>query len=124
MVTVCLIFQMFALLFIILDTFCMLPHDVKEFSLFQVDEFIFKSLEELWSIEVLVSANVQGENELVPSEHSMGSEDGKRSYKLFQGHAGPVYSATFSPLKDFILSSSSDSTSMLCFVIPSCFLFL
>ncbi|XXG51885.1 hypothetical protein AAC387_Pa03g0350 [Persea americana] len=56
------------------------------------------------------TTNVQGENELVPSEHSAGSEDGKRSYTLFQGHAGPVYSATFSPLGDFILSSSSDST--------------
>ncbi|XP_058067620.1 transcription initiation factor TFIID subunit 5 isoform X2 [Magnolia sinica] len=54
--------------------------------------------------------NVQGENESVPSEQLLGSEDGKRSYTLFQGHAGPVYSTTFSPLGDFILSSSSDST--------------
>lgn len=93
----------------------MLPHNVVEFSLFQVDIFISKSLEESprgKSIKMLVSANVQGENESVPSEHSAGSEDGKRSYTLFQGHAGPVYSATFSPLGDFILSSSSDSTSM------------
>ncbi|KHG10775.1 Transcription initiation factor TFIID subunit 5 [Gossypium arboreum] len=34
----------------------------------------------------------------------------KRSYTLFQGHSGPVYSATFSPLGDFILSSSADTT--------------
>lgn len=55
------------------------------------------------------TSNVQGDNESVPSERTQGSE-GKRPYTLFQGHAGPVYSATFSPLGDFILSSSSDST--------------
>ncbi|KAL5993714.1 hypothetical protein ACLOJK_040972 [Asimina triloba] len=56
------------------------------------------------------ATNVQGENGSVPSEQFLSSEDGKRSYTLFQGHAGPVYAATFSPLGDFILSSSSDST--------------
>lgn len=62
-------------------------------------------------IKLLVSATVQGENG-TPSEPLLGSETGRRSYTLLQGHAGPVYSATFSPLGDFILSSSSDSTSM------------
>lgn len=54
---------------------------------------------------------MQGENESVQREHLLGSDDGKSSYTLFRGHAGPVYSATFSPLGDFVLSSSSDSTS-------------
>ncbi|XP_057959727.1 transcription initiation factor TFIID subunit 5 [Malania oleifera] len=49
---------------------------------------------------------LQGEND--PSH--TGQNGGKRSYALFQGHSGPVYSATFSPMGDFILSSSSDST--------------
>ncbi|XP_010906861.1 transcription initiation factor TFIID subunit 5 isoform X2 [Elaeis guineensis] len=56
------------------------------------------------------TSNSQGENESVESEHLLGLEEGKRSYTLFQGHAGPVYSATFSPFGDFLLSSSSDST--------------
>jgi WD40 repeat protein len=38
-------------------------------------------------------------------------DEGKRPYTLFQGHSGPVYSAAFSPFSDFLLSSSSDSTS-------------
>ncbi|CAK9141199.1 unnamed protein product [Ilex paraguariensis] len=45
-------------------------------------------------------------------EHKLGPNDGRRSYTLFQGHSGPVYSADFSPFGDFLLSSSSDSTSM------------
>ncbi|XP_077222566.1 TBP-associated factor 5 isoform X2 [Tasmannia lanceolata] len=56
------------------------------------------------------TSNVQGENGPTANEHSLGSDDRKRPYTLFQGHAGPVYSATFSPLGDFVLSSSSDST--------------
>ncbi|XP_042482194.1 transcription initiation factor TFIID subunit 5 isoform X1 [Macadamia integrifolia] len=56
------------------------------------------------------TSSVQGENESTPSENLLGTEDGKRSYSLFQGHAGPVYSAAFSPLGDFLLSSSADST--------------
>ncbi|KAI3975567.1 hypothetical protein MKX01_002399 [Papaver californicum] len=56
------------------------------------------------------AATMQGGNETTPTEQLVGTDDGKRSYTLFQGHAGPVYSATFSPLGDFILSSSSDST--------------
>ncbi|XP_038984199.1 transcription initiation factor TFIID subunit 5 isoform X3 [Phoenix dactylifera] len=51
-----------------------------------------------------------GESESVQNEHLLGPEERKRSYTLFQGHAGPVYSATFSPFGDFLLSSSSDST--------------
>ncbi|CAL9063078.1 unnamed protein product [Musa banksii] len=39
----------------------------------------------------------------------LGTE-GEGSYTLFHGHSGPIYSATFSPLGDFLLSSSSDST--------------
>lgn len=60
-----------------------------------------------------VSAILQGENDLAPSEHLFGSSGGRRSYTLYQGHAGPVYSATFSPFGDFLLSSSSDSTSII-----------
>ncbi|KAH7510534.1 hypothetical protein FEM48_ZijujUnG0118600 [Ziziphus jujuba var. spinosa] len=55
-------------------------------------------------------ATLQGESDATPNEHTLGSNGGKRPYTLFQGHSGPVYSATFSPLGDFILSSSSDST--------------
>ncbi|KAF2287272.1 hypothetical protein GH714_039509 [Hevea brasiliensis] len=53
---------------------------------------------------------LQGENDTAPSEHVLGPNGVKRSYTLFQGHSGPVYSATFSPLGDFILSSSADTT--------------
>lgn len=56
------------------------------------------------------SSILQAENDLAPSEHMFGSTAGKRSYTLYQGHSGPVYSATFSPFGDFLLSSSSDST--------------
>lgn len=56
------------------------------------------------------AAGLQGENEAASSENMVGAQSSKRSYTLFQGHAGPVYSASFSPLGDFILSSSSDST--------------
>lgn len=58
-----------------------------------------------------MSAIMQGDNDLAPTEQILGTSGGKRSYTLFQGHSGPVYSATFSPLGDFILSSSADSTS-------------
>ncbi|KAK4600620.1 hypothetical protein RGQ29_010320 [Quercus rubra] len=57
-----------------------------------------------------VGSVLQGENDTTSSEHVLGSNGGKRSYTLFQGHSGPVYSATFSPLGDFLLSSSADST--------------
>ncbi|XWS70494.1 hypothetical protein CRYUN_Cryun03dG0052800 [Craigia yunnanensis] len=56
------------------------------------------------------SSILQGENDSTSSEHVVGPNGGKRSYTLFQGHSGPVYSATFSPLGDFILSSSADTT--------------
>ncbi|PON74502.1 Guanine nucleotide-binding protein, beta subunit [Parasponia andersonii] len=52
-----------------------------------------------------VGSVLQGDNDATPT-----SNGGKRSYTLFQGHSGPVYSATFSPAGDFILSSSADST--------------
>lgn len=66
-------------------------------------------------------AILQGENDLAPSENGLGSNGGKRSYTLYQGHSGPVYSATFSPFGDFLLSSSSDSTSMSSLVSFACF---
>ncbi|XP_057531482.1 transcription initiation factor TFIID subunit 5 [Amaranthus tricolor] len=53
---------------------------------------------------------LQGEKDAAGNEQSFGVNDGKRPYTLFQGHSGPVYSASFSPLGDFILSSSADST--------------
>ncbi|KAJ3679177.1 hypothetical protein LUZ60_017188 [Juncus effusus] len=56
------------------------------------------------------SSNPQGENGLMQNVHLMGSDEAKRPYTLYQGHSGPVHSATFSPLGDFMLSSSSDST--------------
>lgn len=65
-----------------------------------------------------MSAPSQGEHELVPTEPS--SSAGGRNYTLFRGHAGPVHSATFSPFGDFILSSSSDSTSRLYFAVILC----
>lgn len=68
-----------------------------------------------WKIFIYCKAtllNLQGENDSIPSEHFLGT-DGEGSYTLFHGHSGPIYSATFSPLGDFLLSSSSDSTSKL-----------
>ncbi|GMQ02873.1 hypothetical protein CsSME_00048911 [Camellia sinensis var. sinensis] len=56
------------------------------------------------------SSILQSENDFATSEHVLGADGGKRSYTLFRGHSGPVYSASFSPFGDFLLSSSSDST--------------
>ncbi|KAG4144796.1 hypothetical protein ERO13_D05G060932v2, partial [Gossypium hirsutum] len=56
------------------------------------------------------SSNLQVENDSSSSEQVLGPNGGKRSYTLFQGHSAPVYSTTFSPLGDFILSSSVDTT--------------
>ncbi|KAI7989150.1 Transcription initiation factor TFIID subunit 5 [Camellia lanceoleosa] len=56
------------------------------------------------------SSILQGENDFATSEHVLGADGGKRYYTLFRGHSGPVYSASFSPFGDFLLSSSSDST--------------
>ncbi|KAK4718914.1 hypothetical protein R3W88_017252 [Solanum pinnatisectum] len=53
---------------------------------------------------------LQGETDSPSSEHVLGSSGGRRCYTLLQGHSGPVYSASFSPDGDFLLSSSSDST--------------
>lgn len=64
---------------------------------------------------MLFSATFPGDNEKTSNEHTLGSDGDKRSYTLYQGHSGPVYSATFSPLGDFMLSSSADSTSTLIF---------
>ncbi|KAG5048363.1 hypothetical protein JHK85_009466 [Glycine max] len=52
----------------------------------------------------------QGENDTSQNEQIFGQGGGKRQYTLFQGHSGPVYAASFSPVGDFILSSSADST--------------
>lgn len=60
----------------------------------------------------MLSAGLQGENDTTPREDIIGPNGRKRSYTLYQGHSGPVYSASFSPLGDFILSSSADTTSM------------
>ncbi|KAG0474278.1 hypothetical protein HPP92_013964 [Vanilla planifolia] len=56
------------------------------------------------------AGSMQGENEYPHNETFIGHDEGKRSYTLFQGHSGPVYSSSFSPTGDFLLSSSSDST--------------
>ncbi|GMI95110.1 TBP-associated factor 5 [Hibiscus trionum] len=55
-------------------------------------------------------STVLGENDSTSIEHLAGPNGAKRSYTLFQGHSGPVYSATFSPHGDFILSASADTT--------------
>lgn len=54
---------------------------------------------------------MQGEKESAKNENLPATEEGKKPYTLFHGHSGPVYSATFSPFGEFLLSSSSDSTS-------------
>ena len=36
-------------------------------------------------------------------------------YTLLKGHAGPVYSANFSPDGDYILSASNDCTGIMIF---------
>ncbi|KAL8153319.1 hypothetical protein V2J09_011079 [Rumex salicifolius] len=56
------------------------------------------------------STGLQGEYDTSTSEPILAATAGKKPYTLYQGHSGPVYSASFSPLGDFILSSSSDST--------------
>ncbi|KAK1430720.1 hypothetical protein QVD17_13669 [Tagetes erecta] len=55
-------------------------------------------------------STTQGETDSGLNEVTLGSNGGKRAYTLYQGHSGPVYSASFSPWGDFLLSSSSDST--------------
>ncbi|XP_064974979.1 transcription initiation factor TFIID subunit 5-like isoform X2 [Musa acuminata AAA Group] len=63
----------------------------------------------VWDMSKIGQSAKPGENDSIPSEHFLGTE-GEGSYTLFHGHSGPIYSATFSPLGDFLLSSSSDST--------------
>ncbi|KAG7603409.1 Transcription initiation factor TFIID subunit 5 [Arabidopsis thaliana] len=53
------------------------------------------------------SGALQAEND--SSDQSI-RPNGRRSYTLLLGHSGPVYSATFSPPGDFVLSSSADTT--------------
>ncbi|KAF9662066.1 hypothetical protein SADUNF_Sadunf18G0014800 [Salix dunnii] len=53
---------------------------------------------------------LQGENDTAPSEQGQSPNSGKRYHTFFQGHLGPVHSATLSPLGDFNLSSSADTT--------------
>lgn len=57
-----------------------------------------------------VSSNLQGEHDSMPNDHHMQGATGRRQYTLFRGHSGPIHSTCFSPLGDFLLSSSSDST--------------
>ncbi|BAT78098.1 hypothetical protein LR48_Vigan04g224800 [Vigna angularis] len=56
------------------------------------------------------SSLLQDENDTSPNDQMFGQGLGKRQYTLFQGHSGPVYAASFSPVGDFILSSSADAT--------------
>lgn len=74
---------------------------------------------EILTLDILALAILQGESDTSPNEHILGSKGGKRPYTLFQGHSGPVYSSTFSPLGDFLLSSSADSTGMLIYFVIS-----
>ncbi|PWA56488.1 TBP-associated factor 5 [Artemisia annua] len=64
----------------------------------------------VWNMAKLGSIGNSGELDSAANENTHGSNGGKRSYTLYRGHSGPVYSASFSPLGDFLLSSSSDST--------------
>ncbi|XP_074263123.1 transcription initiation factor TFIID subunit 5 [Silene latifolia] len=52
----------------------------------------------------------QSDQEAASNDNVLGTNIDNRPYTLFRGHSGPVYSASFSPLGDFILSSSADST--------------
>ncbi|CAL9775121.1 unnamed protein product [Musa acuminata subsp. burmannicoides] len=63
----------------------------------------------VWDMSKIGQSAKPGENDSIPNEHFLGTE-GEGSCTLFHGHSGPIYSATFSPLGDFLLSSSSDST--------------
>lgn len=71
-------------------------------------------------VDSRIPAPSQGEIELTSNDPS--SNNGGRSYTLFRGHAGPLHSATFSPLGDFLLSSSSDSTGKLLLALTFCIL--
>lgn len=72
----------------------------------------------------LLSALSQGESDTSQNEQVL-DQSGARQYTLFQGHAGPVYAASFSPVGDFILSSSADSTSRFIWtVLHFCYLSL
>ncbi|CAN7089745.1 transcription initiation factor TFIID subunit 5 isoform X1 [Brassica rapa] len=53
------------------------------------------------------SGALQGESDT--NDQNVGP-NGRRNYTLLLGHSGPVYSATFSPPGDFVLSSSADTT--------------
>ncbi|WOL13509.1 transcription initiation factor TFIID subunit 5 isoform X1 [Canna indica] len=64
----------------------------------------------VWDMSKIGQSAKPGENESTMSEHLLGTEESKGSYTVFHGHSGPIYSTTFSPLGDFLLSSSSDST--------------
>lgn len=66
----------------------------------------------VWDMALL---GQQTESSVLPEENESarsvaGANSGKRSYTLYRGHSGPIYSAAFSPFGDFLLSSSSDST--------------
>ncbi|MED6184494.1 Transcription initiation factor TFIID subunit 5 [Stylosanthes scabra] len=61
--------------------------------------------------EQTASSLSQDENDTSQNQQTVGqSGSGKRQYTLFQGHSGPVYAASFSPVGEFMLSSSADST--------------
>ncbi|KAK7311907.1 hypothetical protein RJT34_10373 [Clitoria ternatea] len=57
-----------------------------------------------------INSLLQAENDTSQNEQVFAQSGGKRQYTLFQGHSGPVYAASFSPVGDFIISSSADST--------------
>ncbi|KAG9155646.1 hypothetical protein Leryth_003933 [Lithospermum erythrorhizon] len=62
------------------------------------------------SVKIWDIAKHGQQNDSFALENKIATNNGKSSYTLLQGHSGPVYSATFSPYGDFLLSSSSDST--------------
>ncbi|XP_042470278.1 transcription initiation factor TFIID subunit 5 [Zingiber officinale] len=76
---------------------------------FVVGGFSDSSLK-VWDMSKIGQSATLGEDQSTFNEHLVGTEEGKSSCTVFHGHSGPIYSATFSPLGDFLLSSSSDST--------------
>ncbi|CAL9042534.1 unnamed protein product [Musa banksii] len=76
--------------------------------------FSDSSLKVVWDIskigQLVKTSSLHGEKESAKNENLPATEEGKKPYTLFHGHSGPVYSATFSPFGEFLLSSSSDST--------------
>ena len=76
----------------------------------QIYKYIYVSVRQ--TLSCLVPGALQDEN------NQIVGQNGRRNYTLLVGHSGPVYSATFSPPGDYVLSSSADTTSMHLSITP------